>query len=262
MLLHDSAIARIRALVWVDLRRMRSDPAQFVILLLLPLFMMSFLTPMSKAQLHVDGFLSANGSEQAVPGIAVIFAFFTTMLLGGSFFREHEWHTWNRLRASPTRGGEIVLGKSMPFFAFLLVQLATLWLVGVFVFHLKINGSAPALLVLIVSLAAAALGLGIALVSICRTIDQLSVFANLGSLVLGGLSGALAPRSTLPHWARTLSPCTPQYWALKGFRAVVLLGGGFSEVVVPCLVLLAVGAVGIMVAAFKFRTADVKIGRT
>jgi len=41
-----------------------------------------------------------NGSEQIIPGVAVMFAFLTTQLVSMLFFREHSWGTWDRLRAS------------------------------------------------------------------------------------------------------------------------------------------------------------------
>ena len=50
------------------------------------------------AQLGVP---NANGSEQVVPVTAVTFSFFLVGNVGFVIFREHGWHTWVRLRASP-----------------------------------------------------------------------------------------------------------------------------------------------------------------
>src|SRR5437868_9051419 len=52
--------------------------------------------------------------------------------------------------------------------------------------------------------------------------SQLNAFSNLGAMVLAGVGGALAPTSALPSWARTLAPATPSYWAMRGFRQVIL----------------------------------------
>ncbi|QIS12932.1 ABC transporter permease [Nocardia arthritidis] len=262
MLLHDSALARVRALSWADLRRIRNDPAQLMVITVLPIGMMAFLTPANKAQLRFSGYFNANGAEQSGPGTIVLFAFFITTLLGASFFREHEWGTWDRLRAAPVRAAEIIVGKSLPTLLFSAVQLTILWVVAFRVFDLHSKGSIGPIAVLTAALAVATWGFGIALVSLCRTIDQLSIMAQLGSLALGGLAGTITPRATLPGWARALSPYTPQYWALKGYQDVILRGEGFGAVVTPCLVLLGVGLVGALLAAFRFRLRHTKIGRS
>jgi ABC-2 type transport system permease protein len=79
------------------------------------------------------------------------------------------------------------------------------------------------------------------------------VLANLGGVALAGLGGALVPLSTLPGWAEAVAPGTPSYWAMRGFRAVILDGDGAGGVIVPILVLLAFGAVFAVVAAVRFR---------
>lgn len=263
MLLHDSALDRVRALSWADFHRIRSDPAQLVVITLLPIGMMAFLTPIDKAQLRFSaGYPHANGVEQAGPGSIVLFAFFITTLLGASFFREHEWGTWDRLRAAPVRAAEIIVGKSLPLLAFSAVQLTLLWVVAFKVFDLHSKGPIAAIGLLTAALAVATWGFGIALVSLCRTIDQLAIMAQLGSLALGGLGGTIAPRDTLPHWAQTLSPITPQYWALRGFKDVILDGAGFGAVIAPCLVLLGVGGAGALLAVFRFRLSHAKVGRS
>ncbi|WP_405163432.1 ABC transporter permease [Nocardia sp. NBC_01499] len=262
MLLHDSAVDRVRALSWADLRRIRSDPAQLIVLTVLPIGMIAFLTPANRAQLRLTGYFNASGVEQSGPGTIVMFAFFITTLLGASFFREHEWGTWQRIRAAPVRAIEVIIGKSFPSVLFSVAQVAILWLVVFTLWDLHSKGSSWLLLPITASLLAATWGFGIALVSLCRTIDQLAIMAQVGSLAIGGLAGTITPRDTLPAWARALSPYTPQYWALKGYQDVILHGAGFSDIIKPCLILLAVGVAGGLVALFKFRLNHSKVGRS
>ena len=119
-----NSMVRIGALSMVDLRRLRADPGQCYVLIVLPLIMVLAITPMALAVLRVHGYANATGAEQSVPGMAALFSFMSTILLGGSFFREHEWHTWDRLRASPALPLEIVIGKCLPVFGVSLLQLA------------------------------------------------------------------------------------------------------------------------------------------
>jgi ABC-2 type transport system permease protein len=100
-----------------------------------------------------------------------------------------------------------------------------------------------------------------ALVSLCRSIDQLGILANMGSLVLGGLSGAFTPLAPHTFWA-SLAQFSPLYWAMYAYQGVIFGRLGFADIVSPCVLLIAFGLTGFLIAAFKFRTAEVKLGRS
>ena len=83
--LRDS-LMRIGALAAMELRRLRADPGQCYVLIVLPLIMVLAITPMALAVLRLHGFSNATGAEQSVPGMAALFSFMSVILLGGSFF--------------------------------------------------------------------------------------------------------------------------------------------------------------------------------
>jgi ABC-2 type transport system permease protein len=99
---------------------------------------------------------------------------------------------------------------------------------------------------------------GSLLAAFASNANQLNVFANLGGAALAGLGGALVPLSTLPGWARAVAPATPSYWAMRGFRSVILDGDGIGDVVAPVVALLAFAAVFALIAAVRFRFDEVK----
>jgi ABC-2 type transport system permease protein len=248
----------------LSLRLALADVGTLLVLVFLPLAMMAFLQPLGQLQLAQQGRTGTNGAELVVPGMAVLFSFYCTSYVGIAFFREHEWGTWDRLRASMARPAEIVIGKSVPTLLIGAAQLLVLWLAGVVLFHLRSHGSLVNGVVGVVAVSAslvlATLGLGIALTGLCRTLEQFSVVANLGAIVLGGLGGAFVSVDVLPGWARVLAPYTPQHWALAGYERIVVEGRGLSSVVVPCAVLLAIAAAGVTIGALKLRMSDVKVG--
>jgi ABC-2 type transport system permease protein len=256
--LRDSLV-RIGALAAMELRRLRADPGQCYVLIVLPLIMVLAITPMALAVLRLHGFSNATGAEQSVPGMAALFSFMSVILLGGSFFKEREWHTWDRLRASPALPLEIVAGKCLPVFAVSLLQLAAIWGVGLVFYKLRVHGPLLAIVVITVCLSWATLGVGMALVSLCRTIDQLGIIANMGSLILGGLSGAFVPLSPHTIWGN-LARFSPPYWAVHAYQQVIFSGSGIGEVIPQCLSLLALGVIGFLIAAAKFGAADLKFG--
>jgi ABC-2 type transport system permease protein len=256
----ELSAARARTIAGLNLRLLLTDVAGLLILVAMPLVMMAFLQPLGRTQLGQRGFTGATGAEQTVPGMAVLFSFYLVMYLGMAFFREHEWGTWDRLRASAAHPAEIIAGKCTPTLLVGGAQLGLLWLAGLALFGLRVRGSAAGVVAVSLALMLATIGIGIALVAVCRTLEQMNVFANLGAIVLGGLGGAFVSPDALPGWARAAAPFTPQHWAITGYERVVLRGGGVSSVALPCAVLLAFGAAGAAVATLRFRMADVKVG--
>ena len=94
--------------------------------------------------------------------------------------------------------------------------------------------------------------------SVCRTIQQANAFAFGGLVLFGSIGGALVPINVLPIWARTIAPMTPTYWAMRGFRSIILVGSGPGSVVLPTAILLAMSAVFALVSLTRFRFNDAK----
>ena len=97
------------------------------------------------------------------------------------------------------------------------------------------------------------------LVSLCRSVMQLNALATIGAFTLAGLGGALTPIASLPGWARAVAPAMPSYWAMRGFRSVILDGKGIGAVVLPVAVLLAFTAAFTAVTIARFRLDEAKI---
>ena len=240
-------------------RLLLADPAPIIVTTLMPLALMAFLQGMGRAVLVGQGHVDATVAEHVVPGMAVLFSLFGIVYVGMAIFQEHGWGTWERLRASPASGFDVLVGKLLPPGAVLLVQTGLLFLAGVLLFDLVVTGSVVALLVMIVLASLLVLALSMVCVAVFRTINQLSSAANVGAMVLAGLGGALAPVDVLPVWAQTIAPLSPAYWVLDGFLVVTLDGGGLAAVARPALVLVGWSAALAAVAARRFRFADEKV---
>lgn len=251
--------SRSAALARHDLRLLRSDPAIPVILTVMPLVIMAFLKPALRASLVLNGETMANGAEQAVPGISVMFATFMLGSLGVGVFREHAWATWERLRATPATPAEIMLGKVVVPLLTLIAQLTVLFGLGGQVFGLRVQGSVLGIVLVALALAACLSALGALILAVCRSITQLNALTNVGAMILTGLGGAITPIWGLPGWAQAIAPITPTYWAMRGFRSVILDDGGIQSVALPVAVLLAFAATFAVLAALRFRAEDTKV---
>ena len=239
-----------------------ADLPSLIGMTIMPLIMMLFLQPASRAVLVSEGYTRANGAEQVVPGMAVLFVFLSMTFTGAIFFREHVWGTWERLRASNALPLEMMIGKCFPAYLLTLVQLTIFFLVGVLMFGLHIQGSLIALALVMISLAFCLIGLAMLWVAISRSLGQFLILANLIGMFFTGIGGALAPTDALPSWAQVIAPISPAYWALQGFRTVILNGGDINTLLVPIVALIGFGAVSLLFASLRFRFAETKVAST
>lgn len=242
-----------------ELRLYRREPGMLIQMVFMPIVMIAFLKPAFGPALTEAGYAGATGAEQAVPGMIVMFSFFGAGMIGFGFFREHGWGTWDRLRASQARSFEIVVGKAVPTFLLVVGQQLVLFLAGIWLFGLRIRGSVFGLVLVSVALALCLLAFGVVFAAFLRSTQSLNAVNSITVMTLAGLGGAFTPIDALPQWAQTIAPVTPTYWAMVGYRAVVLDAGGVTATLVPTAVLLTFAAVLTAVAVRRFSFDETKI---
>jgi ABC-2 type transport system permease protein len=237
-----------------EARGMRTELPFYASALLMPLAIMAFVKPVFRHALVAgEGYTAANGAEQAVPGMAVMSGFFMVGVVAYAFLREHGYGTWERLRATPARPWEIMAGKIGPFLVLALLQQLALFAAGRLLFGLHIAGSAVALGLVAMALSICLTALGVLLVALTSSMQQVNIVQTLGAMVFAGVGGALAPVSMLPTWIAAWAPAVPSYWAMRGYRAVILDGGGTGAVALPVVVLTAFTLAFLALAATRFR---------
>src|SRR5262249_56885805 len=79
------------------------------------------------------------GTAQVVTGMLVLFSLLALSVVGGAIMAERTWRTWDRLRATPARAAELLLGKAGPPFVMLAVQQLVVISFGVVVFGLHVR---------------------------------------------------------------------------------------------------------------------------
>lgn len=252
-------LRRVAAIARQDLRVLRTDPMAVVPLIVLPLVVMPFLLPAFRAAFHFAGLHRATGAEQVVPGMAVTFGFFLVMNTCTSFFREHAWNTWDRLRASPAKTAEIMLGKIITPLVEVTLQFVLLFGFAGLLMDLHVRGSWLGLCAVGCSFAVFLVTTGIAVTGLSRTYMQANAAVTAGALVMAGFAGALVPFALLPPWAQVISPLVPSYWAMQGYKHAIF---GGKTVLVPILMLLVFSFLSTVVAIARFRLDDPKMGPT
>lgn len=246
------------AIIRHEFRVMFSDPSTLIFILIIPLVMVALMRQLFDRQLAAEGFPGANGSEFAIPGMAVGFAAFGVSYAGFTFFRDHGWGTWDRLRAAPISSIELITGKVVPTVTVTVAQLGILFLLGGPLFDFTVNGSVVGIALIIVVLAASLSAFGMAVTAVSRTMQQLNAIGSVGAFGMAMLGGTWVPVAAMPGWAQTIAPALPTYWAMKGFRSVILEGGGVGDILVPLLVLVGFGIAFTIMAAARFRLEESK----
>lgn len=252
--------SRVSAIGRNDLRLLATDISFIVVMTIAPLFFMAFSRESFglALQLHHPE-QDISGAAFVVPGATVLFSGFMVGNIGFWTFREHGWGTWERLRSADVSTGELLLGKTVVPILTLAAQLVVLLGGGVLLFGLELEGTWSAFLLVAAGLAVMEVCLGFMLLALCRSVMQLNAITNAGTLVLGGLGGAMAPIELMPGWAQAIAPLTPAYWAMRGFRTVTMDGGTVTDVLPSIGVLLLFALVFALVALSRFELESSKV---
>jgi ABC-2 type transport system permease protein len=242
-----------------EVRVLRRDLTPLMILLVMPLIFVPIFRSTYRAVLVLAGVHGASGAEFAVPGAAVQFLFFLAPTVGFAFFREHAWGTWDRLRASAATSAEIVTGKSVPMLVLGATQLLFVFGVGVLALDLRVDGSVAGVAAVSAALLVCVVAFGLAITAVAHTMQQVSALGYLGATLCNAIGGALVPFQTLPAWLRAIAPVTPQYWAMRGYNALILRGEDFGAALLPVAMLVGFAVVFVAVALLRFRFDEAKV---
>ena len=194
-----------------------------------------------------------------VPGlVASIMMIVGSMLCALTIAREWERGTMEQLVATPIDRREVILGKLIPYLVIGFIDVTTIIVVGVTVFHVPFRGSALLLGASSFVFLAGTSALGMWIGAVSRT-QMVAVQLNMLVAYLPGflLSGASLDLSPMPRALRLLSYAVPARYFVTLLKGIMLKGVGVS-VLWPELVALAVFftvAVGLSVHALQKRLA-------
>jgi ribosome-dependent ATPase len=149
-----------------------------------------------------------------VPGILMLLLIMipATMTAVG-VVREKELGSITNLYATPTNGGEFLLGKQLPYVGLALLSYLTLLLLALFLFRVPLTGGLGALTLGAVLFVFASTGLGLLMSTFMRT----QIAAIFGTAIVSTIptilfSGMLVPVSALTGPARIMGYGFPSAW--------------------------------------------------
>ncbi len=191
--------------------------------------------------------------SHAVSGIAVMMLLFGLIACGGTLLEEEAEGTLDRLRLSPGRVSDILVGKFLFTWIVGIVQLVLLFLVTSMMFTIPIFRSPVALFVLCASVAAAATCFGIFFAVSCRTRKQLEGLSTIVVLTMSAFGGSWWPLEITPEWYQTLGHFTLNAWAMDGYQGLFWYGKDLVGILPEIGVLLAIAAVLATAAVLQWK---------
>jgi ABC-2 type transport system permease protein len=222
-----AARSRIVALVRHEAILLARAPGPLIGYTVMPLLLMTVLRP-TLERVSGLGPPEMGGTAQAATGMAVMFSLFALKIVGAGFLQEHTWHTWDRLRASPARASELLIGKAVPMLGVMLVHQATIIGFAMAVFGLRPAAAWWPIALVAIGWAGCILVLGTAAATLVQSPAQLSVGGDIAAVLTSILGGALVPAALLPGWLRAVGPLTPGYWAMRSYQAALAEPGAPS----------------------------------
>lgn len=199
-----------------------------------------------------------SGVQIGVPGFAVLFIFLTAQLTARSIYDEKKTGTFRRLLAAPLGKRRMLIGKLVPNFILVILQVIVLFAAGMFLLPLmgldalRLGKDVPALVLLVLAVALCSTTLGILIAAVARTEAQIGGIAGLTLWVLAFLGGCFIPLFLINESMATLGQVTPHYWAVTGFYDLLTRGQGLSAILDSLLVLLGFSAVFFVIGTWRF----------
>lgn len=171
----------------------------------------------------------------------------------GTLAVDRQRGTLVRLMCSPLSTRTIIAGKSLAGFV---SCMAVQWLlIAVFFFAFKVRVPDPMMLLAATTCASLGfVGLMMFLAVVGRASDGSGGMGRAVVLVLAMIGGGTIPIFVMPKVMQTVSGISPFRWAVLAVEGATWRSMSLSEMLLPCGILLAIGAVGFTLGAMMFRT--------
>ena len=179
-----------------------------------------------------------------IPGsMTVIMTLLGTLLTSLVIAREYERGTLEALYATPLTRGQILIGKTLPYFLLAMVSMAVCVLTALLLFRLPLRGSFLTLGLVSAVFLVPALGQGL-LISVTMRTQMAAAQLGLmtGYLPAMMLSGFLFDIRSMPPWLQAITLVIPARYMNVSLQTVFLAGDLWSVLIPNMLFMLAVGA--------------------
>lgn len=185
--------------------------------------------------------------------IGSIMMLVSLLLTALAVVREREIGTLEQLMVSPITPAELIAGKTLPFAAIALFDMALITTIALTWFRVPFTGNFALLLVAALFFLLSTLGLGLLVSTVSSTQQEAFLASFMLFMPLMLLSGFMFPVSSMPVAFQWLTLLNPLRHYLEIVRAVFLKAAGFEALWVQFAALSVMGVTVVIVAASRFR---------
>jgi ABC-2 type transport system permease protein len=200
-----------------------------------------------------------NLSSFSVAGFAILFAFLIAQDTARSIFGERREGTFRRLLAAPMSKADLLLGKMLPNFLIVLLQMVIIFAVSLVLLPLlgldppEMGNSLLGLIVVTIMVALCSTSLGILIAALARTQSQVGGISSLVLWLAGLFGGAFIPGFLLSGFLDTIGKVVPHYWALQAYNNLMIRGQGLVDILPELGILAGFTVVFFVIGLLRFR---------
>jgi ABC-2 type transport system permease protein len=169
-----------------------------------------------------------------------------------SIVKERRAGTFARLRIGPIGRAHILGGKGLACFMTCIFIMCVLFIGAKAIFKMPIGNILlfiPAALCTILCF----VGLMMLICTLGRTEQSVGAAGWATLMIMGMLGGAMMPLAFMPSWLRSFSNISPVKWGIYALEGAVWRNFSFTEMITPCLVLLAIGFTAFSLGVFMLQ---------
>ncbi len=179
-----------------------------------------------------------------IPGsISVVMTIIGALLTSLVIAREWERGTMEALLATPVRRAELLLSKSLPYYALALVAMTICVLIAVYIMHVPFRGSVLMLLLSTSLFLGSALGLGLLLSTLTRNQFNAAQGAlNAAFLPAALLSGLIFEIASMPTAVQAVTLIVPARYFVN-IMQTLFQAGDIAAILLPNMLFLLISAI-------------------
>ncbi|HWJ02704.1 MAG TPA: ABC transporter permease, partial [Verrucomicrobiae bacterium] len=171
-------------------------------------------------EMTVSAIPKVTPAEYFTSALLIIFASFLGMRGMRSLVEEKSNGIWERLKASPVKPWQVVLGKFLAVFLMVFGQIAISFLLTVLIFKNYMGGSLMNALLVLLGSSFAVAGWSMLIAALAPSAQSAELIGYTVTPLMAVVGGNIYPLSSLPEGIRTISGLTFNKWAMDGFLRV------------------------------------------
>jgi len=172
-----------------------------------------------------------------------------------SIVKERTHGTFERLRVGPIGRAHILGGKGLACFTTCLFITCVLYAGARLIFKMPVNNLSLLVPAVICTLLCF-VGLMMFICTLGRTEQSVAGAGWATLMIMAMLGGGMIPLAFMPSWLRHFSHISPVKWSILAIEGAVWRKFTLTEMLTPCLILLAIGAAAFFLGVSLLRKQD------